>query len=83
MRWYSALALLVAVAAAGCATAGLNKAGASSADRQIDDRACAEAASPLFPPGDPSMSNAISIEMEQAMRKRAYVTDCMRGKGWR
>ena len=83
MRRYLTLASLAMVAVAGCTTAALNKAGASSADRQIDERACAEAASPLFPPGDPSMSNAVSIEMEQAMRKRAYLTDCMRDKGWR
>ena len=82
-RWCSTLALIGAAAATGCATAELRKDGASAADRQADERACAGAASPLFPPGDPSMSNAVSIEMEQGMRKRAYLTDCMREQGWR
>jgi hypothetical protein len=28
------------------------------------------------------MSNANSIEIEQAMRVRAYIKTCLRSKGW-
>jgi hypothetical protein len=87
--------VFIAVAAAGmlagCAAADLRKDGAKEgakegatyADYQGDIRSCESMAVKNFPSGDPSMSNAVSIEVEQAMRRRQYTLACMESRGWR
>ena len=79
--------VLIAVAAAslftGCAPAEPRKDGLTDAEQRSNIADCESLARTRFPPGDPSMSNANSIEMEQAMRMRAYITTCLQSKGWR
>lgn len=75
-----------AVAAASlltaCALAEMRKDNVSAAEQRVDTADCERLARTAFPPGDPSMSNANSIEIEQAMRMRAYIKTCLRSKGW-
>ena len=76
----------MAVAAAclftGCGAPDLRKDGVSAAEQRSDAADCESLAKTAFPPGDPSMSNANSIEIEQAMRMRGYIKTCLRSKGW-
>lgn len=78
--------VFMAVAAASlftaCAPAEMRKDGVSAAEQRSDTADCESLARITFPPGDPSMSNANSIEIEQAMRMRAYIKTCLRSKGW-
>ena len=78
--------VFMAVAAASlltaCAPAQLRKDGLNPAEQHSDTADCESMARTRFPPGDPSMSNANSIEIEQAMRVRAYIKTCLRSKGW-
>ena len=77
------MAAAAAILFAGCAPAELRKDGVNAAVQRGDTADCESLARTKFPPGDPSMSNANSIEIEQAMRVRAYITTCLRSKGWR
>lgn len=78
--------VLMAVTAAGlfaaCTPAQLRKEGTNADEQRSDTADCESMARTSFPPGDPSMSNANSIEIEQAMRERAYIKTCLRSKGW-
>ena len=65
-----------------CTPAQLRKEGVNAAEQRKDTADCESMARTSFPPGDPSMSNANSIEIEQAMRVQAYMKSCLRSKGW-
>jgi len=75
--------LALAGIVAGCASGDLRKDGATSAELQADMHACESMAINELPSGDPSMSDAVSIEAEQAMRRRDLAIACMRSKGWK
>jgi hypothetical protein len=79
------LLLLLALAGllAACAPTLLQKENATPADLAGDMERCASLARTRFPTGDPSMSDAISLEMEQAMRRQTFVRKCLHGTGWR
>jgi hypothetical protein len=68
---------------AGCASVDLRKDGATPAAHHEELRQCRERAATEVPSGDPSMSDAVSIEAEQAMRRRGIILGCMRSKGWK
>jgi hypothetical protein len=70
--WF-ACSLCAHITAKGNATAG---------DLASDMDRCASLARTRFPTGDPSISDAVSLEMEQAMRRQTFVSKCMHGKGW-
>jgi hypothetical protein len=78
------LLILLPLAAllAACAQAALHKENATAAELGIDKNHCASMARERLPVGDPSMSDAVSLEMEQEMRRQAFVRDCLRDKGW-
>ena len=76
------MAVAAASLFAACAPAELRKEGVNAAEQRSDTADCESMARTSFPPGDPSMSNANSIELEQAMRMRAYIKTCLRSKGW-
>jgi hypothetical protein len=75
--------LPLAALLAACAPAPLHKENATAAELHSDTDQCASMARARLPAGDPSMSDAVSLEMEQAMRRQAFVRDCLRDKGWR
>jgi hypothetical protein len=77
------LPLALAGLLAACAPAALHRDHAGAADLAGDTDACAALARAGYPAGDPSMSNAVSLEMEQAMRRQSFVGNCLRDKGWR
>lgn len=74
--------LAVAVLLAACAPTLLQKENATAGDLAGDMDRCASLAKARFPTGDPSMSDAVSLEMEQAMRRQTFVGKCLHGKGW-
>ena len=76
------MAVTAASLFAACAPAELRKYNVSTAEQRVDAADCEWLARTTFPPGDPSMSNANSIEIEQAMRVRAYIKTCLQSKGW-
>ncbi|RYE71423.1 MAG: hypothetical protein EOO81_05970 [Oxalobacteraceae bacterium] len=76
------MAVAAASLFAACAQAQLRKEGMTAAEQRSDTADCESMARKSFPPGDPSMSNANSIEIEQAMRVQAYIKTCLRSKGW-
>jgi hypothetical protein len=76
------MAVAAASLIAACAPAELRKDGVNAAEQRSDIADCESLARTSFPPGDPSMSNANSIEIEQAMRARAYIKKCLQSKGW-
>ncbi|WP_283441021.1 hypothetical protein [Noviherbaspirillum suwonense] len=80
-RLLSSLALAMLLAA--CAQAPLHRQDAGAAELAADTEGCAALARTRFPTGDPSMSDAVSLEMEQAMRRQTFVGKCLNGKGWR
>jgi hypothetical protein len=75
--------LPLAALLAACAPAPLHKQNATPTELSSDKDRCASTARARLPPGDPSMSDAVSLEMEQEMRRQSYVRDCLRDKGWR
>jgi hypothetical protein len=75
--------LPLAALLAACAPTALHKENGSAAELASDKDRCATMARERLPAGDPSMSDAVSLEMEQEMRRRAFVRDCLREKGWR
>lgn len=76
------MALAAASLFTACAPAELSKDGVNAAEQRSDAAECELLARTSFPPGDPSMSNANSIEIERAMRMRTYIQTCLRSKGW-
>jgi hypothetical protein len=78
------LLLLLALAwlLAACAPTLLQKENATAADLAGDMERCASLARIRFPTGDPSMSDAVSLEMEQAMRRQRFISTCMHRTGW-
>jgi hypothetical protein len=78
------LGLLMACAGllAACAPPALHKEGGTAADLAEETGRCAALARTRLPAGDPSMSDAVSLEMEQAMRRQTFVGKCLQDKGW-
>jgi hypothetical protein len=74
--------LVLAGLLAACAPTFLQKENANAEDLAGDMDRCASLARIRFPTGDPSMSDAVSLEMEQAMRRQTFVSKCMHEKGW-
>jgi hypothetical protein len=74
--------LALAALLAACTTASLHKENADAAELARDTKGCASLANTRYPTGDPSMSDAVSLEMEQAMRRQTFVGNCLREKGW-
>jgi hypothetical protein len=79
------LGLLLACAGllAACASAAPHKEGGTAADLAEETGRCAALARTRLPTGDPSMSDAVSLEMEQEMRRQTFVGRCLQDKGWR
>jgi hypothetical protein len=77
------LTLVLALVLPACAPVALHRDKAGAADLAGDTDGCASLARTRYPAGDPSMSNAVSLEMEQAMRRQTFVGKCLRDKGWR
>ena len=77
------MAVAVASMLSACAPAELRKDSGTSAEQHSEIAACELVARTRFPPGDPSMSNANSIEIEQSMRMHAYIRMCLQSNGWR
>jgi hypothetical protein len=67
---------------AACTPTLLQKENATAADLDGDMKRCASLARTRFPTGDPSMSDAVSLEMEQAMRRQRFISQCLHGTGW-
>jgi hypothetical protein len=80
MRLLPPLALAGLLAA--CAPTLLQKENVTAADLAGDTERCASLARMRLPTGDPSMSDAVSLEMEQAMRRQTFVSKCLQATGW-
>ena len=74
--------LALAALLASCTATSLHKQNADATDLAGDTGVCASLASTRYPTGDPSMSDAVSLEMEQAMRRQTFIGNCLREKGW-
>ena len=81
--WRLSILLAYAGLLAACAPAALHKEGGTAAELLAETSRCAALARKRLPEGDPSMSDAVSLEMEQAMRRQTFVGKCLQDQGWR